>query len=157
MKSIIYPFFLLSCLFLYACQSGQPAGEGEHADDEHQEATTIASFTPAQLVAIDLRLGTIEQKSLSDVLKVNGELRVPNQNKARVSTLYPGVVKEIFVQPGSFVNKGQHIASITNADYVKMQEEFLNLSTQSTLAETEFERQQELYAGNAGALKNLQK
>src|SRR5690606_8620374 len=151
---IIINIFLI--LSLASCRNEQANNTNEENPiEEHEEIPNSVFLTGEQIKAVGIQLGEIEQKSLSDGLKVNGELNVPNRNKAKATTLYPGIIKEIYIQPGSAVKKGQRIASITNADYVKMQEDYLNLTTESTLAETEYRRQKELYEGKAGALKNL--
>jgi len=141
-----------------ACQNQAPqsANNTNHTmTEEHDDEATVL-LSQEQIKAVDIQFGTVEQKTLKDLLKVNGELRVPNQNRAKATTLYPGVIQHIYIQPGNFVNKGQRIASITNTDYIKMQEDFLTLNSQMSLAETEYNRQKDLYEGNAGALKNLQ-
>jgi RND family efflux transporter MFP subunit len=157
MKAIIVINIVL-ILSLASCRNEQVNNTKEENPIEvHEESPNSVFLSHEQIEAVGIQLGVIEQKSLSDGLKVNGKLSVPNQNKAKATTLYPGIIKEIYVQPGSSVKKGQRIASITNADYVKLQEDYLNLNTESTLAETEYRRQKELYEGKAGALKNLQR
>src|SRR5690606_38981384 len=124
---------------LASCRNEQIDNAKEEIPIEnHEEIPNSVFLTDEQIKAVGIQLGQIEQKSLSDGLKINGELSVPNQNKANATTLYPGIIKEIYIQPGSAVKKGQRIASITNADYIKMQEDYLNLTTESTLAETEY-------------------
>lgn len=83
-------------------------------------------------------------------------MKVPNQNKASVNSIYSGVIKSLLVQPGNNVRKGQTIATIANPEFIQAQSEYLNITTKITLAELEVKRQKELNAGNAGALKNLQ-
>ncbi|WP_461791256.1 efflux RND transporter periplasmic adaptor subunit [Pedobacter sp.] len=101
-------------------------------------------------------MGTIELKNLTATIKANGALRVPNNNKANATSLYGGVVKTLRVQLGDYVRKGQVIATIENPQFVQLQEEYLTIGSRITLAEQELQRQRELNAGNAGALKNLQ-
>lgn len=154
---------------LHACHSHAP-GEADHDHDHgalsnhhdgagedhpHEEATTV-SLTKEQMAAIGLQLGNVEQKNLNSTLKTNGYLRVPNQNKASVTTLYGGVVKTLLVQPGSIVKAGQTVATIANPQIIPLQEEYLTLGSRIALAELEQQRQQALNDGKAGALKNLQ-
>ncbi len=106
--------------------------------------------------SIGVELGGIEQKQLTASLKTNGLLKVPNQNKASVNSIYSGVIKSLLVQPGNIVRKGQTIATIANPEFIQAQSEYLNVNAKITLAELEVKRQKELNAGNAGALKNLQ-
>jgi RND family efflux transporter MFP subunit len=98
----------------------------------------------------------IEQKELTNSIKANGILTVPNQNKAFVTPLYSGVVKSLHVQPGSFVKQGQAIAAIVNPDLLAMQQQLQQLNTQISLSEIEVNRQKELVEGNAAPLKKLQ-
>jgi len=132
----------------------EPATETAVAADEHEENTT--SLTAAQLKSVGIELGSIEEKQLTASLKANGVLRVPNQNKATVNSIYSGVVKSLFAQPGNFVRKGQTLATISNPDFIQVQSEYLRTVSRISLVELEVKRQQDLNAGNAGALKNLQ-
>ncbi|MBO9657202.1 MAG: efflux RND transporter periplasmic adaptor subunit [Chitinophagaceae bacterium] len=106
--------------------------------------------------SIGIEIGGIEEKQLTASIRANGALRVPNQNKASVNSLYAGIVKSLLIQPGNIVKKGQVIATIANPDFFQSQEEYLSINPRIVLAEQEYNRQKELNAGNAGALKNLQ-
>lgn len=128
--------------------------EGGH-EDEVENPNTV-SLTNEQMKSIGIELGIIEEKQLTASLKTNGLLKVPNQNKASVNSIYSGVVKSLLVQPGSFVRKGQTIATIANPEFIQAQSEYLNVNAKIAMAELEVKRQKELNAGNAGALKNLQ-
>jgi cobalt-zinc-cadmium efflux system membrane fusion protein len=124
-------------------------------EDEHENPNT-ATLTEAQMKSIGVELGSIEEKQLTSALKTNGILRVPNQNKASVNSVYSGVIKSLLVQPGNTVSKGQTIATIANPEFIQAQSEYLNVNAKISLAELEVKRQKDLNAGNAGALKNLQ-
>jgi cobalt-zinc-cadmium efflux system membrane fusion protein len=164
----IFIILALFAAFAFAISSCQEHTEGdghahgeeeaEHGDGEEQEGEnpSTVSLTNEQMKSIGLQLSGIERKSLTSSLKANGFLKVPNQNKATITSLYGGIIKSLSVMPGSIVSKGQTIAVILNPQLIPMQEEFLNLAPKIELAETEFKRQQELTSGNAGALKNLQ-
>lgn len=124
-------------------------------EDEHENPNT-ATLTEEQIKSIGIELGSIEEKQLTASLKTNGVLKVPNQNKASVNSVYSGVVKSLLIQPGNTVSKGQTIATIANPEFIQAQSEYLNVNAKIALAELEVKRQRELNAGNAGALKNLQ-
>lgn len=128
--------------------------EAEH-EDEHENSNT-ATLTEEQMKSIGLELGGIEEKQLTATLKTNGILKVPNQNRASINSIYSGVIKSLLVQPGNFVNKGQTIATIANPEFIQAQSQYLSVNAEIGLAELEVKRQKELNAGNAGALKNLQ-
>jgi cobalt-zinc-cadmium efflux system membrane fusion protein len=127
------------------------------AEAPHEEAEpSIATLSQEQIKTVDIQYGVVEQKQLTATIKANGNLRVPNNNKANATSLYGGVIKSINVQVGSYVKKGQVIATITNPQFIQLQEEYLTLGSKITFAEQEVQRQKDLNAGNAGALKNLQ-
>ena len=128
----------------------------EATKEEHEEDPNIAVLTEEQIKSIGIELGAIEEKQLTASLKTNGVLKVPNQNKASVNSLYSGVVKTLLVQPGKFVKKGQTIAMVSNPDFIQVQSEYINVNSRISLAKLEVKRQEELNAGNAGSLKNLQ-
>ncbi len=130
--------------------------EAGHEEEEEHENTNTTTLTDEQMKSIGIELGTIVEKQLTASLKTNGVLKVPNQNKASVSSVYSGVIKSLLVQPGNYVRKGQTIATISNPEFVQVQSEYLNVNARIGLAELEVNRQKDLNAGNAGALKNLQ-
>jgi membrane fusion protein, heavy metal efflux system len=135
----------------------EEAGKREAGHDDHEEETpNVAELTEEQIKSIGIELGTIEEKQLTASVKVNGVLKVPNQNKASVNSLYSGVIKSLLVQPGNYVKKGQTIATVANPEFIQVQSDLLNVNSKMVLAELEVKRQKELNAGNAGALKNLQ-
>lgn len=129
--------------------------QSETAHDHSEEEGTV-TFTEEQMKTIGIQIGDMENKQLTSSLKANGILKVPNQNKATVNSLYSGVVQKILVEPGYRVSKGQVIATIANPEFIQVQSEYLNTLSQIRKAEQEVERQKMLYEGNAGALKNLQ-
>ena len=116
----------------------------------------FATLTEEQIKSIGIELGAIEEKQLTASLKTNGVLRVPNQNKASINSIYSGVIKSLLVQPGNTVRKGQTIATVANPEFIQTQSQYLSVNVKINMAELEVKRQQELNEGNAGALKNLQ-
>lgn len=128
----------------------------EEETGHEEEMATIVSLSKEQIASVGIGWTDIEYRNLTATIKVNGQLSVPNNNKANATSLYGGVVKTLLVQMGDYVRKGQSIASITNPQYIQLQEEYLTVSSQIVLAEQELQRQQELNASNAGAGKNLQ-
>jgi RND family efflux transporter MFP subunit len=131
----------------------------EEKKEEHQEETTsnIVTLTDLQMKTAGIELGTIELKNLKTSIKANGMLTVPNQNKAFVTSVNSGVIKSLTIQPGTFVRKGQVLATIANPDIAKLQQELQTVNAQISLSEIELRRQQELVQGNAAPLKNVQR
>ena len=158
-KYLIIAISVLSLLTIVSCggnSSAESANKTEEGHEDSHENTNTTTLTEEQIKSIGIELGVIEDKQLTASLKTNGVLKVPNQNKASVNSVYRGVVKSLLVQPGNTVRKGQVIATVSNPEFVQVQSDYLNVSAKIGLAELEVKRQKDLNAGNAGALKNLQ-
>jgi RND family efflux transporter MFP subunit len=156
--SVLIAFIILSAM--NSC-TGNKQTETNNKDvkteEHHEEETpTIATLNSEQIKTVGIEFGAIEEKQLTATIKANGNLRVPNNNKANATSLYGGVIKTINVQVGSYVRQGQVVATIANPQFIQLQEEYLTIGGKITFAEQEQQRQKELNAGNAGALKNLQ-
>jgi len=165
MKNAIIIFATSFISFLIISCNGAGGGEhddhGEHGDhgdgghDDHENENT-ATLTAEQMKSVQMEFGSIEKKQLTASLKANGLLKVPNQNRANVTSLSGGIIKSILVQTGNTVTKGQVIATISDNAYIILQEEYLSTSAKLDWTQLEYDRQKALQAGNAGALKNLQ-
>lgn len=158
-KYVLIIIFFTAAAFVTSCRGKDSAEVSKTEEtpnkDEHKKSDE-ATLTAGQMKTIGIELGTIEQKQLTASLKTNGVLKVPNQNKASVNSVYSGVIKSLLVQPGNTVSKGQIIATISNPEFILVQSEYIGTNSKIVLAEQEYNRQKELNAGNAGALKNLQ-
>ncbi len=163
-NNIVFSVFVLVAIFaLNACTNKHTEGDGHNhgteaatTTDEHEEEENVAVLTDEQMKAVGIEIGMIEQKQLSATLKANGGLRVPNSNKANATSMFGGVIKSLNVEIGDFVKKGQVIGTISNPQFIQLQEEYLSINSRIEFAEQEVARQRELNEGNAGAKKNLQ-
>lgn len=164
-NNIVFSVFVLVAIFaLNACTNKHTEGDGHNhgseaattTDEHEEEEENVAVLTDEQMKAVGIEIGSIEQKQLSATLKANGGLRVPNSNKANATSMFGGVIKSLNVEIGDFVKKGQVIATISNPQFIQLQEEYLSINSRIEFAEQEVARQRELNEGNAGAKKNLQ-
>lgn len=147
--------FLMALFAACGINKAEPvkAEEPEH----HEEAqSNVVSLTEEQIRTAGIALGQVELKNLQTSIRASGMLSVPNQNKGLVTTLYSGVIKTLLIQPGSYVRKGQVIATVVNPEIVEIQQELLTVNAELNLAEIELRRQRELVEGNAAPLKNVQ-
>ena len=123
MKNIIINksfLFVLSISLFLLVSCGKKEAIEEH---EEEKAETEVALTEMQAKTIGIETGSIEMKNLNTIIKSNGYTAVPPQNRADVSTLIGGVVKDIYVLEGTFVNKGKTMATIQNLEV-----QLLNLS-----------------------------
>jgi RND family efflux transporter MFP subunit len=161
-KNKIFIYLLFNAGLLISCnRHSEEDGHGHGVSTEQQtthivSAEKIATLTAEQIRTVGIEMGTIEMRNLTNVIKANGVLRVPNNHKGLVTSMFGGVVKSLQVEMGDHVKKGQIIAIIENAQFVQLQEEYIALNSKVLLAEQEMNRQIELNEGNAGVKRNLQ-
>lgn len=175
MKNILYILFSLSFIFV-SCNKKNPPddhghehpegfvheedkeemdshGAGGHAEDESEEI----SLNLLQMKKIGLELGGFEQKNIKAVIKVNGVLEIPPQNKASVSSLLNGIVKKIHVKPGQFIRKGGLLASIQHTELIDWQEKLLVAEGELVFLRKEHERQKGLLEKEIASQKQFEK
>lgn len=153
MKSFIQLTILISTLVLTSCGSN----EKPQPTEEHHEDGNRVELSSEQYKTIELQTGRIELKRLSGTIKVNGMLDVPPQNLVSISAPFGGTVKNTELLQGMLVRKGQVIAVIQNPDFINVQQDYLDYKSQLEYLKLEYERQEELAAGNVNAKKTLQK
>jgi cobalt-zinc-cadmium efflux system membrane fusion protein len=153
-NNVIIILFLFSGLI--SCKKS--ASEETIANDSKEVAAekTVVTFTDAQIKAIDLQLGNFEKKNLTTTLKINGKLSLPPQHQAQVSILTGGVVKNILVQEGEYVNAGKMLATIVNTEVIQLQQDYLENNANLNYLEKEYQRQKELRDDNINAGKTYQ-
>lgn len=153
-------FIFLLCFVLFSCGDKkvetEKSSEGSAEEAEHEHESGLIELNAAQMNAVGITVGKIEKKNLSSVVKASGQLEVPPQNRAEVTTLISGVVKRIFVLEGNYVRKGQALATIENPEFIRMQQEYLTSKSNLNYLEKEYARQKELMNENAGTGKVFQ-
>lgn len=154
---IRYSLFFASSTMAIGCQtntSTEKQATEENGEHEHEEEAL--TLTAGQEKQVGLTYTNLSYQMLSNGLVLNGVLDVPNDKKAYVTSVYGGVLEELYARPGDFVKKGQVLGKVLNPDLIKMQEQLQLINNQISLTQLEVNRQQELVEGNAAPLKKLQ-
>lgn len=144
-------FFLLALLAVSCGSKPEETKEEAH----HGDAENTVELTDEQCSVVGLTLGRIEQKALSGAIKVNGMLDVPPQNLVSISTPMGGFLKSTELLQGLKVKKGAVIAVIQNADFIQLQQDYVDTKSQLEYLEAEYKRQQELSRENVNSQKTL--
>ena len=160
MKVVIITLTGLLLFLFTGCQDApktqEKTTEHETNQEEKHSHENEAEITEQQFKAAGIQMATAKEIDLTTGIKVNGILRVPNEKRATINSIYPGTISKIYIKLGDYVKKGQTIATISNPEFISVQESYNTVSSQITFAQQEVERQKTLHEGNAGALKNLQ-
>ncbi len=125
-------------------------------DSSKANTANIVTVTPEQYKTAGIQTGTVAQMPLSNVIQVSGSVHVPPQNLVSVTTQMGGIIKNTSLLEGSFVKKGQVIATLQNQEYVQLQQDYLQSKSDLEYSSAEYQRQQELAKENVNAKKVLQ-
>jgi membrane fusion protein, heavy metal efflux system len=117
----------------------------------------IVELRADQVKLASIETGSIEMRSLSGNLKVNGAVGVAPQDLATVCMPFGGFVKSAMLLPGNAVTKGQTLAILENQEFVDIQQNYLEAKSKLEFAEAEYRRHTELYKEDVYSQQNLQK
>lgn len=148
---------IFSSSLLFSCNDKAVDKQENQSDTTNLKSLVEIKLTDDQIKAIGIEIDKISFRNLKTSLKVNGRLELPPQNRAQVSVLVGGIVTEIPVMEGQFVNKGQALAILENSEFLQAQQEYFSAKANLTFAKSEYERQKELQKDNINAAKTLQK
>lgn len=158
-------WLLIGLSSLVACQSGEQAGTETAASSQTPAADSTpqrpggpvrVSLTQAQYDVAAIELGQPTSRVMHTTLNVNGTLDVPAQNQVSVSVPVGGYIRQIGLEPGMQVRKGQTLVVLENPEYIQLQQDYLDTKAKLEYADLEFARQQDLSRDNVSALKVFQ-
>ena len=156
---IYFTALLIAGTMLASCSGGSDKTDNKEKDTskiENKEKENGLELSPEQMKSVGIETGPIEQKNLDAVVKANGQLAVPPQNKADVSILSGGIISNINVLEGQQVHRGQVLGTIKNQDLLKLQQDYLAAKNNFTYVQAEYDRQSQLKSAGAGTGKSFQ-
>jgi cobalt-zinc-cadmium efflux system membrane fusion protein len=110
----------------------------EHSDDR-------IKVSKEQFKQNNMALGSLKEKVFPIRVKVNGMIDVPPENKAVVNSITGGYIKTIPLLVGDIVKKGQQLVTIENPEFVRMQQEYMEVKEQLNYLKSEYERQNKMF------------
>ena len=93
----------------------------------------------------NLKLVSLKNRYFPEVIRVNGMIDVPPENRVTISAIYGGFIKNTYLLVGDTVRKGQLLVSLENPEFINLQQQYLELSAQIPYLESEYKRQQTLF------------
>jgi cobalt-zinc-cadmium efflux system membrane fusion protein len=148
-KNLIHIFLVSAVLMLTACSSKNEetsAGAPKGKTMLNQEQKLLAS----------IKTGNLEYRLISSVIACTGEIEVPPQGMASVTAPLGGYIVKTTIVPGAYVKKGYLLATLSNPEYIVLQQSYLETTSQLKFADQDFSRQKTLQEQNATAVKKLQ-
>lgn len=143
---------LLLLLLLASCSAPSPK---EPAKEEAGIPNEVV-LTELQIKNAGIRVGSVEKRELSTVIRTNGTLDVPPQNLVSVSAMASGYVKSTDMLQGLHVHKGDLLCVLENPEYLTLQQEYLTNHSRIPFLQKEFNRQSELAKENVASAKSAE-
>ncbi|MDD4606619.1 MAG: efflux RND transporter periplasmic adaptor subunit, partial [Dysgonamonadaceae bacterium] len=157
MKNFTVNYLLVIVLLsLAACSSKNDATTSDEMSDENS-TEDVYELSATQFNSSDMKLGKLEMQEFYEIVKANGMFNVPPQNRASVSSYFGGSVKDIKLQPGQHVKRGQVLFTLENPEFVQLQQDFLESQGQLSYLKSDYERQKNLVEDNVTSQKNYLK
>lgn len=86
----------------------------------------------------------------------NGTLIIPPQQLSTITLPMDGIVRHIYLLPGSYTQRGARIASLQNPEFIELQQTYLDSKAQLDFLQAEYERQRNLAEAEVASQKRLQ-
>ena len=134
------------------CNRGNKASG--NADEPTLEPDQIR-VTAQQFQTNGMELAQPEMRSFGGLLEVSGTIDVPPESRAAVSAVYGGFVKRFSLLVGDRIRKGQLVATLENPEFLSLQQQYLEIREQLAYLESEYKRQQTLFAEKISSEKNF--
>lgn len=145
--------------FMASCGAKSASEKGAIADTAAAEAhdPNAVDFSPDQYKSVGVQLSGITYTNLSNYIKASGIVDVPPQQTISITSPYGGIIRSTTVIEGKYIGKGQVVATLENPDFIQLQQDYLEGSSQLSYLRQDLARQEELVKENIAARKSLQR
>jgi cobalt-zinc-cadmium efflux system membrane fusion protein len=147
---------MLLVLPLLSCSNHPDKKENSLPVQADKVNSMIVTLTDAQLKNARIDIGSVQMRKISSILKVNGIIDVPPQNRVSISFPMGGYLKSTQLLPGMHIRQGEAVAVMEDQQFIQLQQDYLMGKAKLTYSEKEFLRQLDLNASKASSDKVFQ-
>jgi cobalt-zinc-cadmium efflux system membrane fusion protein len=158
-NTIRIPVFMIALLFnglLFLSSCGSSASKEAAVEVKEILPENIVELNIDQYKMANVKMGAVEMRSLSDLIKINGLISAPPQNIATVSTPLGGFIKSTSLMQGSPIQKDQILAMVENPEFIDLQQNYLEGRNQLEYVEADYNRQKDLFSDKISSAKSFQ-
>ena len=102
------------------------AANVQSSSDMDEPQIGAVQFTPQKMQSIGVKLGRVQMRSLSDEIRVTGNVDVDERRLSVVQTRFPGWIRKVFVDATyDYVRRGQPLFTIYSPELVATEREYL--------------------------------
>ncbi len=156
-KNIFFSVGLIFGLFLLASCSKNDSSDGGIEVTEAPEQTTEIELTEEQFKTMKMEWGPLHTGDFSEEIQVQGTVQIPVEGMREITTYFGGYVQDLKLIEGQEVRKGEVLFTLENPDFLRLQQDFLEINSQLAYLKAEWERQKTLAQEQISAQKNFLK
>lgn len=146
----------ISALFLAtSCTKDGPA-EGIEVSEAPEQSVEI-QLTEEQFHTMKMVWGGVQTGEFSEEISVQGTVQIPVEGMREIAAYFGGYVQDLKLIEGQAVRKGEVLFTLENPDFLRLQQEYLEISSQLAYLKSEADRQKTLAAEQISAQKNYLK
>ncbi len=159
MKSnpIFFSAGLIFGLFLLASCSKSDSSDGGIEVSEAPEQNIEIELTEEQFKTMKMEWGPVHTGDFSEEIQVQGTVQIPVEGMRDITTYFGGYVQDLKLIEGQEVRKGEVLFTLENPDFLRLQQDFLEINSQLAYLKAEWERQKTLAQEQISAQKNFLK
>ncbi|MCI2228865.1 efflux RND transporter periplasmic adaptor subunit [Polaribacter sp. MSW13] len=156
MKRILYKIITLSItISLLNCANKEKSVIKETTTTK--ETKNVIEVTKAQFKNSKMVLGTLEEKLFPTIIRANGIVDVPPENKAIINAKMGGYIKKTPLLVGDKVTKGQALVTIENPEFITLQQNYMEIKGQLSYLKSNFQRQKTMFSEKITSQKSFLK
>lgn len=144
---------------LTACQQNETPPAEEQAQPKAVPAAMteeIIVLSKEQMDLAGVQLGRPQMRTLSNYIECTGMVDVPPSNRASIYSPVEGFVEKVDHLPGEYVRKGAVLTTITHPSLVRLQREFLEVTSQLDALKSDYLRKDTLAGSEATSQRELE-
>jgi cobalt-zinc-cadmium efflux system membrane fusion protein len=156
-RNLFFSVGLIFGLFLLASCSKNDSSDGGIEVSEAPEQTTEIELTEEQFKTMKMEWGPVHTGDFSEEIQVQGTVQIPVEGMREITTYFGGYVQDLKLIEGQEVRKGEVLFTLENPDFLRLQQDFLEINSQLAYLKAEWERQKTLAQEQISAQKNFLK
>lgn len=142
---------------LSGCGNPENSDGGGIEVSEAPEGSREITLTEVQFNTMKMEWGSPVKGDFSTEINIQGTVKVPVEGMREISAYFGGYVSDLKLVEGQVVRRGEVLFNLENPDFIKLQQDYLETTSQLTYLKSEFERQKTLFGEQISAQKNFLK
>ncbi len=137
---------LISILFISASCSYEKKGNTQHSSE---------SFCLTDTMKQKIKLDTVRLEQIQNELNLSGKIQALPSRNLKIYPLVSGLVKDVYVELGDYVEKGQPLAQIISSEVAEFEKELADAEANLQLAQKNLDVANDMFKSRLISEKEL--